>query len=116
MWWPLNPIELKSVTILNEGKRVKIGTSILFKVHYIKHTDKAGTVYRQLINDRVVNYSPHISAVPSGEAKRIGFIRTSNGEMPGKYQVNYTVVYEYFGFRDVVTNKLSDEFEIVKGS
>ena len=112
--WPLNPIELKSVKILNEDNTVRIGEDIRFQVHYIKHTDKEGKVVRQLINDRVVNYTPHISHVPKGEAKGVGFLKTGPGDIPGKYRVNYTVIYEYFGFRKVHASAVSDVFCIVE--
>ena len=113
MWWPLNPLELKSVTILNEDKRVVAGGKVVFEVHYVKHTDMAGKVVRQLINNRVINYAPHVSDIPSCEAKRVGTLKTNRADEPGTYMVNYTVIYRYFGFREVAVSKLSDEFELV---
>ena len=113
MVWPLNPIEIKSVKILNENNIVRIGEDIRFRVHYVKHTDKHGLVVRQLINDRVVNYTPHISSVPKGEDEGVGVLKTGPGDVPGHYHVNYTVIYEYFGFRKVSTSAVSDEFVII---
>lgn len=112
--WPLNPIEIKSVKILNPNNVVCIGDDILFQVHFIKHTDKCGRVVRQLINDRVINYTPHISSVPKEEDKGVGTLKTGPSDMPGRYQVSYTVIYEYFGFRKVSTSAVSDEFILRK--
>jgi hypothetical protein len=114
MWWPLTPLEIKSVTILNKDKKVLQGEELLFEVAYVKHTNLSGTVYRQLINDRVINYSPHVSSVPLGEAKRVGYLRISKTDCPGGYQLNYTVIYKYFGFREVVVSKLSDKFQVIQ--
>jgi len=114
LWWPLNPIELKSVSIINADKMVFIGDEIFFQVHYVKNTDKNGIVYRQLIDGRVVNIAPHVSNVPKGEATRIGFIKTGPGDLPGRYRINYSVAYEYFGFRNVVVSAMSDEFNLVE--
>ncbi|MFA5397960.1 MAG: hypothetical protein WC346_18255 [Methanogenium sp.] len=113
-WWPLNPIELKEVKILNADNIVKIGHPILFRVSYAKHTSKHGFVVRQLINDRVVNYTTIASRVATGEGQKIGRIHTSVGDIPGTYHVKYTVVYKYFGFREVATSAVSDEFELVE--
>ena len=113
IFWPLNPIEIKSVKIMNKNRTVVSGEDIIFQVHYVKHTKKHGKVYRQLLNDRVVNYRPHISSVPTGEKKGIGFLHTGDEEKPGLYQVSYTVVYRYFGFRDVSVTGLSDEFTVI---
>jgi hypothetical protein len=60
-----------------------------------------------------VNYTPHISRVPIGEGAGVGYLHTGQGDTPGKYRVNYTVIYKYFGFREVSTSLLSDEFEII---
>ncbi len=116
IFWPLNPLEIRSVTIQNPNKTVVMGEPIYFEVHYVKHTDKHGRVYRQLLNERVVNYRPHTSHVPRGENKGISVLHTGTGESPGLYQVSYTVVYKYFGFREVTVNALSDEFTIVPRS
>lgn len=116
LWWPLNPIELKSVKIMNDNNKVIIGQELIFQVHYIKHTEKSGRVYRQLLDGRVVNLAPHISKVPVGEAAHLGFIRTGPGDLPGKYRINYTIIYEYFGFRDVVVSAMSDEFTLMERS
>lgn len=113
-WWPLHPLELKSVKVMNFDNRVTIGQPILFQVHYIKHIDKHGIIIRQLVNDRVINYTPIVSNVGLGESKGIGRIKTSAGDIPGKYHIKYSVVYEYWGFRDVVVSALSDEFELVE--
>ena len=113
-FWPLNPLEIKSVTIMNLHKTATMGDDIIFQVHYVKRTGMHGKVYRQLINDRVINYRPHISSVPVGERKGIGVLHMGKEEVPGKYQVNYTVVYRYFGFREVSVSGLSDEITIVE--
>lgn len=115
MWVPLNPIVLKSVTIVNADKKVEIGSPVCFRVEYTKFTNKHGLVVRQLINDRVVNYTPHISRVPIGEGSGVDCLHTGQGDSPGKYRVNYTVIYKYFGFREVSTSLLSDEFQIIAG-
>lgn len=115
MWVPLNPIALKSVTIVNADKKVEIGSPVCFRVEYTKFTNKHGLVVRQLINDRVVNYTPHISRVPIGEGSGVGCLHTGQGDSPGKYRVNYTVIYKYFGFREVSTSLLSNEFQIIAG-
>lgn len=64
-------------------------------------------------NDRVVNYTPHISNVPKGEDIGVGVLKTGQSDVPGRYFVNYTVIYEYFGFRKVSTTALSNEFRIL---
>jgi len=112
LWWPLEPLEIHSVKIMNEGDKVAQGQELVFEVDYVKHNNMSGMVIRQLLNDRVINYSPHMSSVPKGAAKRRGYLKIGEVDSPGKYQLNYTVIYKYFGFREVVVSKLSNEFEV----
>lgn len=114
-WWPLNPIELKEIKIMNPDNIVRIGQPILFKVIFVKHTDKPGIVVRQLINDRVINYTPIMSRFPVGDGMGVGRIHTSKGDVPGAYHIKYSTIHKYFGFREVTTSAISDEFELVEG-
>ena len=115
-YWPLNPIELKEVKILNADNIVRIGQPILFRVTFTKHTEKPGLIIRQLINDRVINYTGIMSRFPKGDGQGIGRIHTSKGDVPGSYHIKYSVVYKYFGFREIATSAISDEFELLEGA
>jgi len=44
-----------------------------------------------------------------------GYIH-QKGDVPGSYHIKYSVVYKYFGFREIATSAISDEFELLEGA
>ena len=111
---PLTPIEIHSVKILNPGNIVKAGDHIIYAVDATKYTDRPARILRQLVNDRVTHYTPIESNIPTGKKRRTSTLITSKGDPPGEYYIKYTLVYRYFGFRDVAVSTESDRFMIVK--
>ena len=105
---PLNPITVHSVTI--SDKTLKAGDPIYYTTSFTKHISKPARVLRQLNNERVTYYTPFDSNMPMGKHCRQNFVETSAGDIPGKYKLQLTFIYEYFFFRDVVVVKESNEF------
>ena len=111
IWWPYQPLKIHKIDVLNS--QVVSGAPIEFRITYTKYTDKPAKIITQLINDRVVYYTPIESNVPIGYGSKIVSLPTSIGDMPGKYMMRRTYVYTYFGFWEVSVVGKSPWFQIV---
>jgi hypothetical protein len=111
---PLNPAEVRSITVTNPDKEVLAGTPMYYMVDSTKHTNRPCRIIRQLINERTIHYTPIYSNVPVGTKKRSGYLSTAENDMPGEYYMRWTAIYTYFYFREVVVVVDSDKFVIVK--
>ena len=112
---PLNPLEVRSITVINPNKTVVAGTPMNYLVDATKYTDKPCRIIRQLINERTINYTAVDSNIPVGSKKRAVNLSTAEGDMPGVYYMRWTAIYTYFCFREVIVTANSEPFEIVKG-
>ena len=111
---PLDPIDIHGIKILNPDRVVTAGSHIIYAVDATKHTNKPARILRQLVNDRTTHYTPIESNIPVGRKIRTSTLITSTGDPPGEYYIQYTLVYRYFGFRDVSVSKDSEPFMIVE--
>jgi hypothetical protein len=112
--WPYDPLTINSVAIENKGPIIA-GTPVYYAVNVEKHTPKVGTVIRQLINSRVITYSPLDGNIDTGVKIVRNYLETSPGDLPGEYVMRFTVTYTYFGFWDVTVAKNSPPFNMIQG-
>lgn len=111
---PLDPIDVHSIKVMNPGNMVVAGDAIIYSVDATKHTEKPARILRQLINDRTTHYTPIESNVPAGRKARTSTLVTSKNDPLGEYYIHYTLVYRYFGFRDVSVSKDSEPFMMIE--
>jgi len=109
----LNPIEVKSIIVVNHDKKVVAGTTLHYIIDSVKYTDKPCKIIRQLINERTIHYTSIESNIPPGESKRRGELNTAKSDMIGRYYMRWTAIYTYFYFRDVIVTVDSEPFEMV---
>jgi hypothetical protein len=112
--WPYDPLTINSVTIENAGNTVIAGERVYYAVNVVKRTAKVGTVIRQLINSRVITYSPLDGNIDTGQKIVRNYLETSYGDLPGEYMMRFTVTYTYFGFWDVTVAKNSPPFNMIQ--
>lgn len=110
---PLKPADILSIKIINPNNKLYAGESLYYIPEILKYTNRPSKIIKQLLNERAIFYTAVDSNLPIGKSVRVESIKTSTGDMPGKYFLNYTIVYNYFGFRDITVTAYSDMFEIV---
>lgn len=113
VWWPYNPLTIKSARVINSP--VIAGRPVYMEIKFVKHANKSTTIITQLINERNILYSPVYSNLPPGADTKIISISTSTGDMPGTYYVRRTYTYTYFGFWQVQVVAESQKFKIIEG-
>jgi hypothetical protein len=111
--WPLNPIDVKSITVQTTDGAVIAGEPIHYQLDLVKYTDRPCRVVRQLFNDRIITYAPVDSNAPTGKCLRFGTLKTSPDDIAGEYFMRWTATYHYWWFREVVVVKDSNKFQVV---
>jgi hypothetical protein len=110
--WPLQPIRIDEVKILNKGNTLKAGDHVDFRMYGFKDTDKPSKVIYQLVNDRVTTYTTVEGNLPRGTTEYGKVLPTSRGDIPGEYYMRVSMTTNYFGLRDVTVAKNSAPFQM----
>ncbi|MDD4877394.1 MAG: hypothetical protein PHQ86_09810 [Dehalococcoidales bacterium] len=110
---PLKPAEILSIKVINTDNKLYAGEVLYYIPEILKYTNRPARIIKQLLNERAIYYTAVDSNLPMGKSVRVESIKTSTGDMPGKYFLSYTIVYNYFGFRDIIVTARSNVFEIV---
>jgi hypothetical protein len=112
--YPLNPVELDEVVILDDDNTIVAGEPVHFKVKGLKNTDRTSHVIYQLVNSRITTYTPIEGNLPIGTKEYGKCLPTSVSDMPGQYHIRVTISVPYFGgLREPTVSKDSNKFTIV---
>lgn len=117
-WWLLYPYEPitveRPIKILNQGKSVKVGETLLYEIKYNKHMAICGTLSRKLINNTKIDLSDSKASAPIGEDKDIVPVLLPTYADPGTYYLWWSVSYKVNPLRTVTINVESEKFEVIK--
>ena len=115
-WWliyPYDVIDVHSIVIENEGKKVEQGETLVYGLDYTKHLNLPGTVSRQLVNSFTITYSDISGISPVGSRVSHTFLPIPKYASPGKYRLRWTVRYQVNLMRFIYETAWSDEFEVI---
>ena len=115
-WWllyPYNVIDVYSITIMNPGKKVVQGGTLIYAIDYQKYADIVGTVSKKLINDYTIMYSdsPGMNVPGPRRTEKIP-LPVPEYASPGKYRLMWRVSHPVNPMRSIVETAYSDEFEV----
>ena len=114
-WWliyPYDVIDIHSLVIENEGKKVEQGETLVYGLDYTKHLNLPGTVSRQLVNSFTITYSDISGISPVGSRVSHTFLPIPEYASPGKYRLRWTARYQVNLMRFIYVTEWSDEFEV----
>jgi len=106
-------IDVHSIVIENEGKKVEQGGTLVYGLDYTKHLNLPGTVSRQLVNSFTITYSDISGISPVGSRVSHTFLPIPEYASPGKYRLRWTVRYQVNLMRFIYETAWSDEFEVI---
>ena len=117
-WWlfyPYEPIIVKSIEIFNPDKQVKAGDELIYKITYDKKMDLKGELIRTLNNGVKITLSSSDVAAPVGKDCDKVRVKIPGFADPGKdYFMGWHVEYRVNMLRRVSVYAESDKFEVVK--
>jgi hypothetical protein len=115
--YPLKPVTLNKIEILDADNTITAGEPVHFTVWGMKHTDRPSKVIYQLVNTRVTTYSAVEGNLAKGTDHYSKSLPTSKYDMAGTYYIRTTVSVKYFGgLREVTVAKDSAPFTMVCSS
>ncbi len=114
LFWPYEPMIISEpIVIDNFDHTVHPGDYLRYDLHLDKQMDLPCVVYRQLLNNFTVNYSPVYSNIPVG--KRVMSIKLliPNSAEPGDYRLKVGWEYKVNPIRTILVEKWSEPFQVV---
>jgi hypothetical protein len=116
-WWvyyPYEPIVVKSLKIMNPDKKVVAGKHLTYCIEYEKKMNVHGVLVRKLLNDFIIDLRASDGTAPIGKDKVKVEISIPPYAAPGKYTLWWASTYKVNPLRSVTVTAESDEFEIVE--
>jgi len=117
IFYPFKSIEfLQPFKVLNENSKVKRGGELLLEVEYIKYTEAASVVIRDIrcADGNRVTLTPTKSDVDKGEGKTVTSINIPAKISLGVCTYHSTIVHEINHFRVIETIVVSEPFEVIE--
>ncbi len=115
MFYPYTPMIIKSpIEVCNEDKQIYPGDFLIYKLDMDKRVNVQCTVYRQLVNDFSILYSPVISNIPKGKKVIKVKLKIPRHTELGEYKLRWEVEYQVNPIRKVSVMAWSEPFYVVE--
>lgn len=113
LFYPYTPIEIEGpIVICNEGKKVKPGSLLIYQMTINKKRDIGATIYKQLINDFIITYSPTHNNFPLGKRSIKVKIKVPLSAELGDYYFKWEAIYQVNLLRKVTVTAFSEPFKV----
>jgi hypothetical protein len=114
--WPFQPIEYRPTTMSTD--RVRVGEVVEVTAHFVKHTNKVGTMTRYLVSvnnqETIITLGTSLASANRSDTSKTVQIEIPDYVHPGKYKIWWIVGYDYFGLRTVYVRGETPEFTVEK--
>ncbi len=114
LYYPYEPIVIKSLKIANPDKRVVAGGHLTYCLEYDKKMNVQGVLVRKLLNEFIIDLRSSDGTAPVGKDKIKVSIVIPPYASPGKYTLWWASTYKVNPLRSVTVTAESDPFEIVE--
>ena len=112
-WWPMNIIDLQNpFPVLNSP--VKLGEAVNYRTIGTKHVDIVAEISRILVGPSTYTYPVIPGAHGKGNYNEISDSTVIPDHMPpGRYRIDFALVYPINHFRKVRVNYETEWFEVI---
>lgn len=115
LFWPYKPYIVDGpIEILNEDYQVEPGGRLIYEMRFTKNLALPATIYKQLINDFIITYSPITGNVPAGDRVMRVKQRIPRSAECGSYVFKWEAHTKVNPFRTIITTVMSEPFEVVE--
>jgi hypothetical protein len=115
-WWPFCPISFGK--ILLEDIHAHPGGTITYVANFVKYTDRVGTIQRFLVcrnqATQTIEAPSLADATTDDTSKRRKAVIPHNTIAPDVCKIRITIIYPYFGIRNVKAGFETPEFPVEK--
>jgi hypothetical protein len=116
-WWlfyPYEPLRVSSpLKIINTGKIVHTGGSLVYEVCYSKRMNLKGKLTRKLMNHYKIDLVDSDAVAPVGVDCDQIFVKIPHYVDPGEYTLLWSVTYPVNPIREVTVCTQTEQFKII---
>ena len=118
LFYPYEPLVVYGpYKIMNEGKKVSAGGTLIFEAHFDKNTNLKAYTTRQFVNKFVYYVAPIYTTLPQKKDYRTQVsVEVPAYAKPGVYKLYNTYTYHISDFpnKDVMVSAWTEEFEVIE--
>ena len=114
LFWPYDPMQCDGIVIMNADKEVAPGSLLWYSAEIDKKLPIQATIYVQLLNDFVINYTPSPGTLPLGKRIVKAPLKIPDYAQPGAYKMKWEGHYQVNPIREVVVTVWSEPFKVRK--
>ncbi len=116
LFWPYTPFVIDGpIRVTNLNRQVVVGEYLDYEKDVEKKLPVPATIYKWLMNDYVIAYTPITGNIPVGKRTMRVKLKIPQSAEPGIYKFKWEGHYQVNPIRTVIVIGWSEPFEVVSG-